>query len=132
MRLANQFIYSLLALMLICLPHVCMAQGKGTERSKMTFTQLIATRYPTGATVPAEGAPPALPTYDFVDKTKLPTGAKLTSAARLGRETTWVLTDKGAFQWQGDKFVPLDLPRSFKPFQPQVHGDTKLIEVTSD
>lgn len=105
--------------------------AQAPAQKTMTFPQLIATRYPTGATLPAEGMPPA-PTYDFVDRTKLPTGAKLLSAAQTKSGAIWVLTDHGTFRAEGGKYVPFDLPLTFKPHQPQVHADTQLKQLTSD
>jgi hypothetical protein len=43
------------------------------------------------------------------------------------------MTDKGPFRSEGSaRYVPLDLPRSFKPYQPMVEGDTRLVQVASD
>src|SRR5262245_28759039 len=73
-----------------------------------TYPQLISTSYPDRAKLPADvAAPPA--SHDFVEKAKLPAGAKVLSAAKLGNGKVWVVTDQGAFCSRGDAYVPLDL-----------------------
>ena len=98
----------------------------------MEFLQLISTRFPNGAKLPDDARPPVAPTFDFVDRGKLPSGAKISSAAKAKTGIVWILTDQGAFHAEGDKYAPFDLPAAFKPFQPQINADTRLTQVASD
>jgi hypothetical protein len=98
----------------------------------MTSPQLIATRYPSGASLPGEGQPPAPLSFDFVETELLPLGARVLSAARTKRGIVWVLTDKGAFQSKDGRYIPLDLPRLFRPSQPEVDSDTRVVQVAAD
>jgi len=74
------------------------AVADGPEKRPMTFLQLIATRYPKGASLPAEGMPPALSANGFVDKALLPPGARVLSAAQGTGGAIWIITDRGAFR----------------------------------
>jgi hypothetical protein len=97
-----------------------------------TYPQLISTRYRDRNKLPADAVAPAS-AYDFVDKSKLPAGAKLLSAARSATGKVWVVTDKGAFSATADGYVPLDLvPRHPEPFQPPVPADLHVAAVAAD
>ncbi len=93
----------------------------------MPYLQLLATRT---KTLPTGVRPPA-PDLSFVDRSRLPAGARILSAARNAR-TTWVVTDRGTFRDEGGRFVPLDLPRVFTPHQPQINADTVPVQVLAD
>ena len=95
------------------------------------FPQLIATRYSSGDATPSEAKPPAHP-YAFAPASKLPSGSHLLSAARTRTGRVWAITDQGAFQLEGEKFVPLELPRSYKPLQQMINTDLKVMQVTGD
>jgi hypothetical protein len=131
MKLASQIRLLLFFALIAVVPRMTVAQNGEGERAKMTFPQLIATRYPSGATLPPEGTPP-VSAFDFVDPKQLPPGAKIRSAAVIGHDIVWVLTDRGAFQKENGRYVPLDLPHLYKSLQPQVYGDTELVAVASD
>lgn len=98
------------------------------------YFQLIATRYPAGATLPADFSRPAH-SYDFVAKDKLPSGAKILSAAKAAGGAVWVLTDKGPFrsgEGNGD-YVPLEVgPRVLEPGQPNVDTFTRINHIVGD
>src|SRR4051794_38046215 len=85
-----------------------------------TYPQLISTQYPNRAKLPADFAEP-VSDYSFLDKAKLPAGAKLLSAANAGDGKIWVVTDKGAFRTGADGYVPLAVgPQHPEPGQPAV------------
>jgi hypothetical protein len=97
-----------------------------------TYPQLRATCYPDRARPPADFSEPA-PAYDFVEKAKLPAGAKVLSAARGAGGTVWVVTDQGAFSTGGDGYVPLEIgPRRPEPGQPPVRPGTRVVAVAAD
>lgn len=101
------------------------------------YPQLISTRYADRSRLPADFARP-VPKFDFVDKSKLPADAKVSSAAKGANGSVWVVTDKGAFRSNndagGDKYVPLEIgPRRLEPGQPQVSaGIGQLVQLTAD
>jgi hypothetical protein len=106
----------------------------GTARLAVagTYPQLISTQYPDRNKLPANFAAPA-PAYDFVDKSKLPTGARVLSAARSADGKIWVVTDKGAFVSSADEYAPLNLDvRHPEPGQPEVEAHTRLAAVAAD
>ncbi len=97
-----------------------------------TYPQLIATSYPDRAKLPADFAKPT-PAYDFADANKLPAGAKVLSAAKAVTGAVWVVTDRGAFRSEGDRYVPLAVgPRRLEPGQPGVPSATRLVAVAAD
>jgi hypothetical protein len=97
-----------------------------------TYPQLISTQYPDRNKVPADGAAPA-PGYDFVDKSKLPAGAKVLSAARSAAGTVWVVTDRGAFAGSAEGYAPLSLDvRHPEPGQPEVEDSTRVAAIAAD
>jgi len=65
---------------------------------------LLSTCYPKGI---AAGSARPTPSYDFVDRTKLPAGAKVLSAAKAREGTIWVVTDAGAFRSEGGPYAAL-------------------------
>src|SRR5688572_33431940 len=80
--------------------------------AESTYPQLVA-RLP--------GPAPATPTpaFDFVDRGKLPAGAKVLSAAKAANGRVWVVTDKGAFVAEAGGYVPLKFgPQKLEPGQP--------------
>ncbi len=97
-----------------------------------TYPQLIATRYPDRRHLPAGCAAPA-PAYDFVDRSKLPAGAKLLSAARSAAGRVWVVTDGGAFAGGPDGYAPLHLvPRHPEPGQAPAPAPGRVVAVAAD
>src|SRR5581483_7531883 len=117
----------LLALLLIALA----ALPTSAQMNTRTYPQLISTRYATGQPLPADYKAPVA-NYDFVQKDRLPAGASVLSAARAKSGIVWVVTDRGVFRSQGDRYVPLETPRAFKPLQPEINEDTFVTCVTSD
>ena len=107
-------------------------QAKGPVGKTMPFQQMISVRYPRSAALPQAANPPAPPVFDFVAAAKLPPGVQILSAAKAASGVVWVITDKGVFRSEGETYVPLTLPRAFKPFQPQINADTVVREVASD
>src|SRR4051812_23386903 len=93
---------ALLALLGAAVPALAQPGPAGTYR------QVIATRYPDRERLPA-GALPPTPTYEFVDRTRLPPDAKVLSAARTPGGTIWVVTDKGAFAAENGRYAPLNI-----------------------
>jgi hypothetical protein len=109
------------------------AEDSGKAARTMAFQQLVSTRYPLGVNPPASAIPPATPRFDFVDSSRLPAGAKIRSAARAANGVVWVITDKGGYRSASDgNYVPLELPRNFKPSQPQINGDSEILDVVAD
>lgn len=97
-----------------------------------TYLQLIATRYADRGKLPADFVEPVAD-YSFVDKSKLPAGAKVLSAAKADAAKVWVVTDKGTFCAQGDAYVPLAVgPRRPEPRQPPVKSDVRVMSVAAD
>ncbi|MCI0464594.1 MAG: hypothetical protein L0Z62_47295 [Gemmataceae bacterium] len=97
-----------------------------------TYPQLIAMRFADRSKLPADFAQP-VPAFDFVDQAKLPTGAKVLSAARAARGQVWVVTDRGAFCSRGNRYVPLDHgPRRLEPGQPPVRAGIRVVAVAAD
>ena len=97
------------------------------------FPQLVGEKFRNGVALP-EGVQEPAPTYDFVDKTKLPAGAVITSAAKSGNGALWAITSTGAFRSgpHGQNFGKLILPTAIKPLQPPVAVDTEISCVASD
>lgn len=117
----------LLALLLIALT----ALPASAQRNRNTYPQLLSTRYETGQNLPPDYRAPVA-NYDFVAKDRLPADVKILSAARAKNGLVWVVTDRGVFRSQGDRYVPLETPRTFKPLQPEINEDTFVTYVTSD
>src|ERR1700745_2964531 len=82
------------------------ALGAQGSRQEPTYLQLFSTCYPTPKPFP-EGIARPRPIYDFVDKSKLPAGAKLSSAARTRNGVIWIVTDSGAYFSEGGSYKPL-------------------------
>jgi hypothetical protein len=106
-----------------------LADGESDQKpqASTTYPQLIATR-------PAdrEVVSPAV-AFDFVDRAKLPAGAKIRSAAKAANGAIWVITDKGVFRSGSDKYVLLDVgPRRPEPGQPPVPAGLALNAVVGD
>ncbi len=81
----------------------------GQPARQQTYPQLFSRSYPKGAALPFEAARPAA-TYDFVDASRLPANATITSAAKAASGKVWIVTDKGAFQSGGEGYIPLVPP----------------------
>ncbi len=97
-----------------------------------TYPQLVSTRYAGGKGLPADFAAPE-PTYDFVDRAKLPAGARVLSAARSAAGKLWVVTDKGAFASSANEYVPLNfVPRRPERGQPPFAVDAPVVAVAAD
>ncbi|HEV2473366.1 MAG TPA: hypothetical protein VGS41_11910, partial [Chthonomonadales bacterium] len=96
-----------------------------------SFLQLLSKRYPEGSALPLEAAPPPR-TYPFLNRFHPPGGAAVRSAARSAGGEIWVVTDRGTFRSKGSDFVPLELPRIYAAFQPQVNPDIEIAQVASD
>ncbi|MDX1935187.1 MAG: hypothetical protein SFU56_21530 [Capsulimonadales bacterium] len=107
-----------------------VVRQRAPEKTKMTYPQLISTRYPKGAAAPVTSPP--VPAFEFVDRSLLPPNAQVKSAARIGNDIVWALTDQGWFRKENGRFVRFDLPQTFKPHQSPVHGDTQLVELATD
>jgi hypothetical protein len=98
----------------------------------VTYPQLVATKYEHGEALP-EGVTRPEPTFDEVDRSKLPEGAKVLSAARSASGRLWVVTDVGSFRSTADGFEPLEIgPRHPEPGQPEIHWNTAVQTVTAD
>lgn len=113
---------------------ICLAIAFVTPRvcaDRVAFPQLISTRYATGDPLPA-GVHTPTPAYNFVIASKLPTGAKILSAAHTRTGSVWVVTDKGNFRSAGDSYVPLDLPKTYKPLQQMMNTDLKIVNVAGN
>jgi hypothetical protein len=97
-----------------------------------TYPQLISTQYSDRSKLLADVAAPA-PAYDFIDKSKLPAGARVLSAARSAAGIVWVVTDKGAFAGSKNGYAPLQLnvPHP-EPGQPEVEAGTRVAAVAAD
>lgn len=106
------------------------AQKAPAERPAM-YPQLTATRYPTGVALPPGVVRPTLNT-DFVDRTKLPEGARVLSAARAASGAVWVITDKGNFRQEGGRSEKLEWPRLYRAWQEPINEDAFLACVASD
>lgn len=118
----------LLCLAVFFLPAPLFAQS-GKEP---TYPQLMSTRYAKGAALPADAARPTQ-TFDFVDASKMPAGAKVLSAAKAASGRIWVVTDQGPFQSDGDRFVPLVPPGAKAPGrQPIVEGGKRVVAAAAD
>ena len=72
------------------------------------------------------------PDFGFVDKTKLPMGAAILTAAKAKSGVVWVVTDKGAYRTIDDKYVLIEEPRIFRSHQPPINVDTFVHAVASD
>jgi hypothetical protein len=107
------------ALLLLACAHL----GTAPAAKPATYPQLIATQYPTGAPLPAGVAAPQ-PDYSFVDRSKLPADAVITSAARAAAGAVWVVTSKGPFKIAAAGASKLEPPRQLKPHQPQTNEDS--------
>ena len=97
----------------------------GAQAPAQTYPQLIATLYPTGTPAPSSGNMPAAD-YAFVERTLLPEGAVITSAARTRQGEEWVVTDRGSFRRIDGKYMRLEPARQFRPHGTEVSVDTVL------
>jgi hypothetical protein len=110
---------------------VVALRSSGPVRAE-PYPQLIATCHPDRGKLPAGVAPPAV-AYDFVEKAKLPAGAKVLSAARAANGQVWVMTDRGTLAARGGAYVPLEIgPRHPEPGQPPVPADLRVAAVAAD
>src|SRR5262245_40746225 len=91
----------LLMRLLLTAPLLVAALPWGRPARAEPYPQLIATCYPDRGKLPSDFAPPAA-AHDFVDKARLPAGARVLSAARATNGTVWVVTDRGALASRGD------------------------------
>lgn len=108
---------------------VVLAGGESDQKpaAAATYLQLISSR-PADRNVPRQAG-----VFDFVDKAKLPAGAKVLSAAKSAGGAIWVVTDRGAFRSLKDQYVPLDAgPRRLEPGQPHVPAGLRVSAVASD
>ncbi len=98
-----------------------------------TYPQLLATRYAPGTPMPA-GFNEPITNFDFVDRSKLPAGAQILSAARGRNGSLWVITDKGGFKTgkNGQGFGPIVHPKWLQTLQPTVPVDTVVTCVAGD
>ncbi|AMV38949.1 hypothetical protein [Planctomyces sp. SH-PL62] len=97
-----------------------------------TYPQLVATKYAKGAALP-EGVARPVPTFDEVDRSKLPKGLTVLAAARAANGRVWVLTDDGPFRSTATGYEPLEVgPRHPEPGQPGVDWNTKIQTMTAD
>ncbi|MHC5543908.1 hypothetical protein ACYOEI_37245, partial [Singulisphaera rosea] len=71
-----------------------------------TYPQLVSTGAKGLKEAPADADKPN-PSYDFVERAKLPEGAKVLSAAKAANGNVWVVTDRGVFRSSPKGFVPL-------------------------
>jgi len=90
-----------------------------------TYPQLIANLYPAGVLLPAGVKRPAA-SYEFVDRTGLPAGAEITSAARTGQGAVWVVTNRGGFRRVDGRYVPLEPSRLFRLHGTEGSVDTAI------
>ena len=89
--------------------------------------------YPQLMVVSAPAPAVPVPAYDFVDRAKLPAGAKVLSAAKAANGRVCVVTDKGAFTSEAGGYVSLRFgPQKREPGQPGVPADVKLVAVAAD
>lgn len=70
--------------------------------------------------------------FSFVNSDRLPSGAKVLSAAKAASGVVWIVTDKGSFKSKGGAYIPLIEPTLLKTHQEQVNPDTVVLCVTSD
>lgn len=119
--------------LICCLAVFLLAAPLFAQSSKEpTYPQLVSTRYPKGAALPADAARPTT-SFDFVDQSKLPAGAKVLSAAKAASGRIWVVTDQGPFQSAGDRYAPLVPPGANAPGrQPVVEGGKRVVAVAAD
>jgi hypothetical protein len=96
------------------------------------FLQLTSVQYAQGAPLPADFQRPP-DRYEFVSTEKLPTGAKVRSAAKSASGRVWVITDRGPFRSTIDGYEPLEVgPRQLEPGQPQVEASARVVAVAAD
>src|SRR4029077_11189846 len=99
--------------------------------SAETYPQLISTRYSDRSKLPADFVTPP-ETYEFVDKAKLPQGAKVLSAAKSATGKVWIVTDKGTFTAKGDAYAPLEIgPRHPELGHPPVPANARIAAVAA-
>lgn len=108
-----------------------LAQSSAAPSKAKTYPQLLSTRYAKGDALPADFRRPD-PKYDFVDRTKLPAGATIRSAARAKSGIVWAITDKGGFRIADGKATILQSPRAFKSLQPGINEDTFVTAAAED
>jgi hypothetical protein len=105
--------------------------ANGDTKSLTSFPQLISTQYETGTPLPADAQRPA-PAFDFVDRSLLPTGAAVLSAAKAASGAVCVVTDRGSFRIADGKAAPLQMTKRFKPLQPPTNPDAVVTCVVND
>src|SRR5579862_380045 len=127
----SAFVLAGLALTVLFSAVLPAGSRRAREGKAPMYPQLTATSYPTGAALPASVAKPT-PAFDFVDRTKLPEGATIRSAARVPNGIAWIVTDKGSFRATGDHYEHLEWPRIYKPRQEPVNEDAFVTCVAAD
>jgi hypothetical protein len=114
----------------VVLVTAALAADPGPEAA--TYPQLAATRYFDRAGLPADFARPS-PRFDFVDRSKLPAGASILSAAQSTTGHVWVVTDQGVYARKDDAYVPLRLePRHPERGQRPAPADARIVAVAAD
>lgn len=97
-----------------------------------SYPQLIATQYPKGAALP-DGVSKPVETFPEVDRSKLPEGRTILSAARAASGRVWVLTDDGPYQSTARGYERLDVgPRHPEPGQGEVHWNARITALVAD
>jgi hypothetical protein len=70
--------------------------------------------------------------FAFVDRGKLPSGARVLSAAQGRGGQVWVVTEGGAFRSQGERYVRVQFPTAYLTHQRPVNIDANLSCVAVD
>jgi hypothetical protein len=70
--------------------------------------------------------------YGFVNRGRLPKGAKVLSAAQGPDRRVWVVTDQGVFRSEGDRYRPVTFPNSYLTHQRTVNIDAEISCVAVD
>ena len=97
-----------------------------------TYLQLISKQYDKRAALPEEARRPAM-VLDDVDKSKLPSGVRVTSTAKSASGRIWLLTDQGPFRSSATGFEPLVVgPRQLEPGQAPVVGNPRITALVAD
>jgi len=97
-----------------------------------SFPQLISTQYPQGAPLP-DGIVRSNPRFEEVDRSKLPAGASVRSAARSASGRFWVLTDRGLFRSTPEGYEPTNVgPTLPEPGQPEVTWNARVTTLEND
>lgn len=116
-----------LCAVLLLLP--CFAGGG--PASRLTFPQLMATKYGLSSSLPADGHRPK-PDLSFVRRSGLPSGCRILSAARAIGGIAWIVTDSGVYRQQGDQVAALALPTVSRASQAPTPAGLRINFVCSD